>query len=116
MVQLYGGTGQRQIKNICGEESTAAVIGQTATSSTARTNGGHIVRGNIVLVVMVISSKSSLSPKLRLGVDFVFPLSQEKQQQEQQETRQFATKGDDDQICNRRKLGKEDPTDDADGT
>ena len=41
MVQLYGGTGQRQIKNICGEESTAAVIGQTTTSCTARTNGGQ---------------------------------------------------------------------------
>ena len=35
------GTGQRQIKNICGEESTAAVIGQTTTSCTARTNGGQ---------------------------------------------------------------------------
>ena len=41
MVQLYGGTGQCQIKNICGEESMAAVIGQTTTSCTARTNGGQ---------------------------------------------------------------------------
>ena len=41
MVQLYGGTGQRQIKNICGEESTTAVIGQTTASCTARTNGGQ---------------------------------------------------------------------------
>ena len=39
-VQLSGGTGQRQIKNICGEESMAAVIGQTTASCTARTNGG----------------------------------------------------------------------------
>ena len=36
MVQLCGRTGQCQIKNICGEESTAAVIGQTTTSCTAR--------------------------------------------------------------------------------
>ena len=32
---------------------------------------------------MHILSNSSLSPKLRLGVDFVFPLSQEQQEQEQ---------------------------------
>ena len=41
MVQLYGGTGQHQIKNICREESTTAVIGQTTASCTARTNGGQ---------------------------------------------------------------------------
>ena len=43
----------------------------------------HIVRGNIVLVVMVILSNSSLSPKLRLGVDFVFPLSQQEEEEEE---------------------------------
>ena len=48
----------------------------------------HIVRGNIVLVVMVILSNSSLSPKLRLVDDFVFPLSQEEEEEEEEHPHQ----------------------------
>ena len=67
MVQLYGGTGQRQIKNICGEESTAAVIGQTTTSCTARTNGGQETysQGKYRFSGDGDFVKSSLSPKLK---------------------------------------------------
>ena len=41
-----------------------------------------MLRGKIVKIIVKLQSKSK-SPKLRLGVDFVFPLSQEEQQEEE---------------------------------